>query len=154
MPDTFTHIALPSLFYRCFGHRLMIPIVLIGAVLPDYLRELTAIILPVKYYSFVHIFHTFIGAACIALIGASLFRFSQRKMVFLSLFTGQCVHFAVDLIQDYLCPGRFYLLFPWPYSFEFGWIPEYLWLYIFAVSLGSFLIFLVFRFFQINRQNS
>jgi len=134
---------LPALFHRWLGRRLLVPVVLIGAVLPDYLREFTALLLPTVYYGSIYIFHTIIGALLVSLCGAALVRKDQRGTVFLSLLMGQLLHFLLDIVQGYLCPGRFYLLFPWRYTFETGLIPEQYWLWIFCFSATVFLIFIL-----------
>lgn len=145
MPDTFTHIALPSIFHRFFGRRLMVPLVLIGTVTPDYIREFFALLLPADYYSAIYIFHTLTGAVLVSFLASAFFVVSQRRDVFLSILTGQLLHYIFDLIQDYLCPGKFYLFFPYMRSLEFGLIPERFWLYIFCFSLISFVIFILMR---------
>jgi hypothetical protein len=151
MPDTFTHIAVPALFHRYFGRRLLAPLVLIGTVLPDYLREVVALVLPVQFYAGIYIFHTLAGAVLVALLISGLFEIRQRTMVFLSIFVGELLHFGFDLLQNYMCPGRFYLLFPYSYSFEFGLIPERFWLYIFCISLTTFLTYIIIQLVKRRR---
>ena len=118
MPDAFSHIALPSLFHRWVRRPIMLPLFLIGTVLPDYLRQGTALFLSSHHHPAVGIYHTLIGAFLTSLFLTSFFLRSQRKWVFLSFFIGQLVHFAVDYPFDnvvrfsaLLCLSPVYLLF-------------------------------------------
>ncbi|MBN2013356.1 hypothetical protein JW960_28755 [candidate division KSB1 bacterium] len=138
MPDAFTHIAIPSLFHRYIRRPIIVPLFLIGTVLPDYLRQAMALIFPMQYSPFILIFHTFIGACLTTLIITAVFHVTIRKLVFLSIFLGQCCHFAVDMLQGFLCGGKLYLLFPWTFSFETGLISESKWLEIFVFSVIVF----------------
>jgi len=151
MPDTFTHIVLPSLFHRWLGLRFLVPLFLVGTVLPDYMRELLGFLLPLEYYGSIHVFHTISGAFLLSLFISAFFITEQRKQVCLSLFAGMLVHYLFDILQGYLCPGRFYLLFPLPYSFELGWLPESAWPTVFCISLLVFLSFVIFRYRQNKR---
>ena len=152
MPDTFTHIALPSLFHKKLGTKILVPVFLIGTILPDYFREFFGLVLPIHYYSAIYVFHTIPGALLLSLAVAALFVKNQRRQVFVSVFLGSLLHFGFDILQGYACPGRFYLLFPLHYSFELGLIPESAWPYIFIFSSICFISFLLIRYFHEKNQ--
>lgn len=141
MPDTFTHIALPSLFSRFIKAPLLLPVFLIGTVLPDYLREFLQILLPLPYYSASFPFHSLLGVFFSSLLFTAFFVKDIRRPVFLSLVLGQSVHLLFDALQIHLCGGRLLLLFPLWKSFEFPLFSESHWTYLFAFSLISFVLY-------------
>ncbi len=152
MPDTFTHIALPALFWRWFRLPIFWPLLLIGCVLPDYFRELTALILPAQLYSAVYPFHSILGALFTSLLISAFFNTSQRKWVFWSLLAGQGLHFLFDAFQGFLCGGTLNLLFPYWNALQFGLFSESHWLTIFYFSLTVFLLYLGFLIFYIRKR--
>lgn len=152
MPDTFTHIALPALFRRYARGPVLFPVLLLGTVLPDYLREFFALLLPVNLYGLVYVFHTIAGAAIIAFLTSVLFVRAQRGAVFISILLGQLLHFGFDILQGYHCTGRFYLFFPWRKSIEIGLIPEHAWLVIFSISFFSFVSFILIHYIKSRRK--
>ncbi len=143
MPDTFTHIALPTLFRRWIRHPLSVPMVLIGTVLPDYLREAVGILLPSPYYSSVVVFHSLAGAALSGLFISAFFIQRQRLRIWTSLFTGQLIHFLFDALQNYQCGGGLFPLLPWFKNWQIGLYPAQFWLIVFLFSASLFLIWLV-----------
>jgi hypothetical protein len=148
MPDTFTHIAIPSLFSGILKKYVIVPLFLIGTVCPDYLREFFGLLLPIDYYTMVYPFHSVIGAFFVSLFLTSFFVNQIRKLVFLSLFSGQITHLLFDMTQMYFNNGRIYLLFPYFKSITLNLIPSSYWFYIFLFSLTIFILIHLFRFLQ------
>jgi len=145
MPDTFTHIALPSLFSRFIKSPLLLPVFLIGTVLPDYLREFLQLVLPVDYYSASFPFHTLVGVFFSSLLLTAFFVKEIRRSVFHSLLLGQVVHLLFDALQMHLCGGRLLLFFPLWKSIELPLFSESHWMYLFAFSLVSFILYWVWN---------
>jgi hypothetical protein len=141
MPDTFTHIAIPTLFSRFYRNPALAPVVLIGTVLPDYLREIFGFILPADLYSAVYSFHSLLGIICVSLCISSFFVKSFRSGVFISLIIGQSLHLIFDLLQFYLNGGRLYLLLPYWKTYQVGLYSDTDWIYLFIFSLISFSIY-------------
>jgi hypothetical protein len=135
MPDTFTHIVIPGLFRRYFKAPLMVPLVLIGTVTPDYLREFCILFMPASWYSSVMVFHSLAGVMLSSLFLSSFFYKDKRKMVFYSLLVGQLLHLTFDSVLFYQCGGPLYLFLPIWKSYSFALIPEPDWIYIFYFSL-------------------
>lgn len=151
MPDAFTHIAIPSIFHKLFRKPLILPVFLIGTVVPDYFRQFVSLLLislP-KYTLSIIIFHTILGAMLTSLLLCSFFRKDIRKLVFLNFFLGQLTHFLFDMCQSFLCGGKLYLLFPYRKSLEIGIFSESQWFAIFIFSTIVFtiywLLFCIFR---------
>ena len=149
MPDTFSHLLLTALFKRCFRPPIYPPLVLIGVVLPDYLREFFALLLSADHYHTVVVFHSLIGLILSSLFFSAFFTKSIRTNVFLSLLSGQIIHIVVDLLQFYQCGGQFYLFLPFWHSFQFGLIPESMWLTVFFVSV---FLYLIYELYFLRRQ--
>ena len=141
MPDTFTHIALPTLFSRLYRQPLIPPIILIGAVLPDYLREFFKLVLPVAFYPAVYAFHSLIGIICVSMLLSSLFESSLRTRIFISLFVGQSFHLFLDVLQSYFGGGRIYLLLPYWKTFQIGLYSDTYWIYLFLFSITTFTVY-------------
>jgi hypothetical protein len=150
MPDTFTHIAIPSLFSGVLKKYFIVPIFLIGTVLPDYLREFIGLILPIDFYTMVYPFHSLVGAFLVSLFSASFFIPKIRATVFLSFFSGQLLHLLFDATQLYSNNGRIYLLFPYFKSVTLNLIPASYWLYIFFFSFSIFILIHLYRFIHKN----
>jgi hypothetical protein len=146
MPDTFSHIAIPALFSRFFKNPLSSPMVLIGAVLPDYLREFIKFMFPASLFPAVYPFHSLLGIFCVSLFASSLFVKSFRRSIFISLIIGQLVHLIFDLFQFYLNGGQLYLLLPYWKSYQIGIYSDTYWIYVFLVSLMSFTIYCLLYF--------
>ena len=152
MPDTFTHIIIPGIFRRYFKAPLVIPIVLIGTVTPDYLREFCILFLPVSWYSAVMVFHSLPGIILSSLFFSSLFHVAVRKVGFFSLLLGQLLHLIFDSILFYQCGGPLYLFLPYWKSFSFALIPETDWIYIFYLSMILLVIYGSTFMYQQNRK--
>jgi hypothetical protein len=153
MPDTFTHIIIPGLFRRYFGATLIPPLVLIGTVIPDYLREFFIIILPVSWFSATLVFHSLPGIILSSLFFTSFFNEQIRKTVFISLLLGQTLHLLFDSILFYQCGGPLYLFLPYWKSFSFALIPESDWIYIFFFSMVLLVIYSLTLMYQRYRKS-
>jgi hypothetical protein len=145
MPDTFTHIAIPSLFSGILKKIFFVPIFLVGTVLPDYLREFFGLLLPIDYYTMVYPFHSVIGAFFSSLLLTSFFISQIRRQVFFSFFCGQLIHLLFDMTQMYFNDGRIYLLFPYFKSITLNLIPASYWFYIFLFSFTLFILVHLYR---------
>jgi len=154
MPDTFTHIIIPALFNKFYKKPLFVPMVLIGTVLPDYLRELVKFILPNSAYSAVYPFHSFIGILCVSLFISSLFIRPLRGRIFISLAFGQSLHLILDLFQFYLNGGQLYLLLPYWQTYQIGLYSDTYWLYLFFISFTSFSIYCMLFFKKIYHRDT
>ena len=151
MPDTFTHIAIPSLFSGYLKKYFIVPIFLIGTVLPDYFREFFGLILPFDFYTMTYPFHSLTGALSVSLLLASFFRVEIRKAVFLSFFMGQVLHLLFDLTQLYFNSGSLYILFPYFKSITINIIPASYWFTIFCFSFSVYIFIHLFRFIRKKR---
>jgi hypothetical protein len=141
MPDTFTHIIIPGIFRRYLKAPLVMPLVLLGTVLPDYLREFFILILPVSWASATMVFHSLPGIILGSLFFSSAFHVAVRKDCFFSLLLGQFLHLIFDSILYYQCGGPLYLFLPYWESFSFALIPETDWIYIFYFSMMLLVIY-------------
>ena len=146
MPDTFTHIAIPTLFSRWYKNPLSPPIVLIGTVLPDYLREMVKVFLPIVLHSAAYPLTSIIGIICVSLIFCAFFEKSLRKKVFLSLLLGQSIHIIFDMLQHYFGGGTVYLFLPYWKTFQIGIYSDINWIYIYFFSLASFSVYCLIYF--------
>ncbi|MBD3224268.1 MAG: hypothetical protein GF313_06025 [Caldithrix sp.] len=142
MPDTFTHIALPTIARRWIKRPLSMPLVLIGTVLPDYFREIFGLLMPDLYGAATMIFHTPIGVVFSSMLVAAFFDQRQRSTVWVSVIGGQLIHLLFDFIQGYLCGGSLYWLFPYFKPFHLGLFPVTGWPYVFAVSMTLFVLYI------------
>jgi hypothetical protein len=154
MPDTFTHIALPALFSRLYRYPILAPLVLIGTVLPDYLREIFKFLLPAVFKSAVYPFHSILGIICVSLFITSFFTVSLRGRVFISLLTGQSLHLIFDLFQFYLNGGQLYLLLPCWETYQIGIYSDTYWIYLFIISFISFSVYCLLHFKNIYQSNT
>lgn len=148
MPDTFTHIIIPGILKRYIKAPLIVPLVLIGTVTPDYLREICILFLPLDWYSAVMVFHSFPGAIFSSLFFSSFFHVGLRKSVFVSLLIGHLIHFLFDSILFYQCGGPLYLFLPYWKSYSFAFIPETDWIYIFYLSIVLMIVYVIVIGFQ------
>lgn len=153
MPDTFTHILIPALFRKYFKIPLMAPLVLIGTVIPDYLRELLIIFLPISWFSAVMVFHSLPGIILTSLFIGSFFHVEIRKDVFLSLLSGQLLHLLFDSLLLYQCGGPLYLFLPCWKSYSFAIIPETDWIYIFLFSILLGIFYVLLQLFRRYHKN-
>ncbi len=135
MPDTFTHIIIPGIFRRYFRAPLIMPLVLIGTVTPDYLREFFILMLPVSWFSAILVFHSLPGLILSSLFFTSFFNVQIRETVFFSFLLGQMLHLLFDSILFYQCGGPLYLFLPCWKSFSMALIPETDWIYIFFFTV-------------------
>ena len=149
MPDTFTHIALPAIFSRFFKRPIIAPMVLIGTILPDFLRELTKLVVPSSLFPAAYVFHSLIGIICMSLLLSSLFMPVLRVRVFVNLMIGQSIHLGFDLFQYYLNGGQLYLLLPYWKAYQIGIYSDSYWIYLFIVS---FIIFSIYSLVNIRRK--
>ena len=148
MPDTFTHFVIPQLFEKSYRKYLFPSMLLLGAILPDYLRELITQTGGAYYYAVGFFTHSLAGIALISISISVFFVVEQRKRVFLSLFFGQLIHLILDSLQGHLNGGRMYWLLPYWKSFEINLISEEYWLIIFVCSAILYMGYLTLYWFK------
>ncbi|GAB4343819.1 MAG: hypothetical protein Kow0037_32190 [Calditrichia bacterium] len=153
MPDVLTHFIWPAALRRQFKPPFHVPLLLTGAVLPDYLREGLKLFLPMKFHGFTHTFHSFIGISLVALFLAALFRVEDRKRVFLSIWAGQAIHLFLDSLQGHLGGGRLYWFLPWFKSIEFNLISESYWHYL-LIPTGILSLWLIYDIYRSGNKNN
>jgi membrane-bound metal-dependent hydrolase YbcI (DUF457 family) len=121
MPDLATHIIVPYLANK--GFKLSLPVVLLGAVLPDASRALLFVI-PYQRYQLEALHTPFVSLLVIIAISL-LFRPVCRRRMAAAMSLGVASHYLLDLFQHHFA-GGYYWLFPFSlFRFEIGLInPE------------------------------
>ena len=149
MPDAFTHIAIPTIFHKRIKKHFILPVFLIGTVVPDYARHIFSLFIPPVFDTARTEFHTILGAIFMSVLLSTIFNKKIRKRVFISLLAGHLIHFVFDMMQIFLV-SKFYLLFPLKISFELGLFSESQWLYVFIFSFVVSAIYWMIYFIKKN----
>ena len=87
-----------------------------GTMLPDLLtRPVNEVMTSLTF--FVLPMHTPVGFAVVCWGVSGLFKRGQRAVVFVSLFGGGALHFALDAMQRHVAlPGAYFWLFPFSWT--------------------------------------
>ncbi len=117
MPDLMTHLLVPYTLGRLtLKSRERLALLCAGAVLPDLLSRVPAIVLGKTQVAWVFAaFHTPAGVLVFCLGAVFSFPQEMRRFCLAWLLAGSGVHFFLDLLQKTVLAGNYYWLFPFSF---------------------------------------
>jgi hypothetical protein len=144
MPDLGTHVLAGYWIkrYLCRTEKLfLIPLFLLGCILPDLVFKSSEVFFSYDYYWFLHIFHTPLSLLLQCILLSLLFERGKRWMVFLSISGGALLHLLLDSTQIHITGTNYFWLFPLSnWSAEIGGFPKHLWPYTLAGTIALIVV--------------
>ena len=118
MPDLMTHLLAPYTMGRlALKSRQRLALLCAGAVLPDLLSRVPAIVLGQTQVAWVFsAFHTPVGVLVFCLGAVFAFPREMRRLALGWLLAGSGVHFLLDLLQKTVLAGNYYWFFPFSFK--------------------------------------
>jgi len=137
MPDLVTHVSAGIIISRLLRKKLIMPLFLLGSILPDVSFKILELFFPSFHFGFMA-FHSLPSQTAISLVLSQYFEKGEKRSAFLNLFAGATTHLLFDFAQLHITGENYYWFLPFSsWHGELGLFSTTSWIYYMPVMFTA-----------------